>query len=173
MCFPPSSPSSLKPGTIESSESPEQDEQPDPHPKRDTDTYVSDDEYPYTHTIHDTHSNCVEHTTSAVWNEELQGLADTLSLTEDLESWRIMEDLQKQARAMSTRLRRHPDKLSSDEYERMHILADRKQFFTRAPLDGSEYVLIEWQTASEFADTLTFCSKDMEDSMAHIPDPIS
>jgi hypothetical protein len=134
---------------------------------------VSEDEYTYAHSIHDTHANWIDPTTSAVWTEELQGLADELSTTEDRESWRIMEDLQKKARAISTKIHRHPPKFSDAEYERMLGLAEKKLFFTRAPLDGSNYVLIEWQTASEFADTLTNCSKDMESLYCNIADPIS
>ena len=52
-------------------------------------------------------------------------------------------------------------------------LAEKKLFFTRAPLDESKYVLIEWETASEFADTLNYCSNNMESWYSTIADPIS
>jgi hypothetical protein len=169
----PSSPPSFKPGTLESLEGSEPGEHPDTHHKRDTDTYASDDNHPYTHTIHDTHPNSVEHTTSAVWSEELQGIADATSLTEDLESWRIMEDLQRKARELAARLDRHPDKFSTEEYERLHRLTKNNKYFRQSSLDDSEYVLLEWLTTSEFADTLTYCSTDMNNNLACIPDLIS
>jgi hypothetical protein len=123
--------------------------------------------------MHEAHPNYDHHALSAVWSKELQGIADKTSHTEDRESWRILEDLQKTARTLAANLGRHPDKFSTEEYKHMHILAADKKHFLQTPLDKSEYVLLEWLTTSEFADTHTFCSKDMNNCMASIPDQIS
>jgi hypothetical protein len=139
---------------LEKSEDSEPGENPASEHKHNTDTYLTDNDHPYAHTMHDSHPNYDHHALSAVWSEELQGIADKTSRTEDRESWRILKDLQKTAQTLATKLGRHPDKLSTDEYERVHILAADKKHFLQTPLDKSKYVLLVWQTTLEFANLL-------------------